>query len=269
MTPVCSLSDRFRGFRTGPSLGALFSLYLVPRWVWGQEPSTEPAPTAEAAAQPVPVAEPAPAPTSEGATPDAEKHKPRKHKHHEPDGSATVAVEPTTAAPASDKPNKHDLRLKGRVFALAELSHRRETVVDVDAGLVTRDRDALDLSLQSARFGVEYRAPLRWLSAEVELEVAGKVRAKDAFVQAGRTAFVKAGQFKVPGAALELDSPWTLPLVRRGLVHDLMTDWMDIAGRAPGVAVGYRSKGRLEPRIVLSVCQGSSLEHMLGSDLVV
>lgn len=270
MTPVCSLSDRFRVFRIAPCFGALFSLCLVPRLVWGQEPSTEPPPTVETATQPVPAAEPVPAAAApEAAPPDAEKRKGKRHKKRERDADAAIATEapqPAAAEEKADKPNKHDLRLKGRVFALAELSHRRETVVDVDAGLVTRDRDALDLSLQSARFGVEYRAPLRWLSAEVELEVAGKVRAKDAFVQAGRTAFVKAGQFKVPSAALELDSPWTLPLVRRGLVHDLMTDWMDIAGRAPGVAVGYRSKGGLEPRVILGVFQGSTLKQVVGSD---
>ncbi len=165
-----------------------------------------------------------------------------------------------------EKTNKHDVRIKGRVFALAELSHRRERVVTVESGLVDRDRDALDFSLQSARFGVDYHSPLRWLSAEVELEVAGNVEVKDAFVKAGQTFFVKAGRFKVPGPALETASPWTLPPVRRGLVHNLMSDWMDVAGRAPGVSVGYHEKSGLHPRLTLGVFQGSTLKSVLAGD---
>src|SRR4051812_8144188 len=46
-------------------------------------------------------------------------------------------------APKRHKSNKHDFKVKGRLLALAELSHRRETVVSVDGGLVTQDRNAL------------------------------------------------------------------------------------------------------------------------------
>jgi hypothetical protein len=68
-------------------------------------------------------------------------------------------------------------------------------------------------------------------------------------------------------STFELESPWTLPLVRRGLVHDLMTDWLDIAGRRPGVAVGYRGgKGGLKPRLTLGASQGTVLKEVLPGD---
>jgi hypothetical protein len=161
---------------------------------------------------------------------------------------------------------KLGVELKGRVFALSELSHRNETVVGSSGALVTRDRNALDLSLQSARFGLNYQSPLPFLSAQLELEIADNPRVKDAYLLVGKTFFVKAGQFKVPSSAIELESPWTLPLARRGVVHDLMTDWLDIAGRRPGVAIGYHGKGGLKPRLTLGAFQGTTLKSVEPGD---
>jgi len=183
-----------------------------------------------------------------------------------PDDDAAADSSGDEAPPKRHKQNKRDFKIKGRLFALSELSHRRETVVAVDGGLVTQNRDALDLSLQSARIGAEYRSPLRWLSAELELELAKKPRVKDAYLEAGKRFFAKAGQFKLPSSSFELDSPWTLPLARRGLVHDLMTDWLDIAGRRPGLAVGYKQKGGLKPRLTLGVFQGTTLKQVVPGD---
>src|SRR5258706_6010556 len=216
MTRACSLSDSLRGANGRlPRLGLLLALTFAPRITSAQVPP----------AAPTPPAPPREADDDDSPEPDTDKHK--KHKR-----TLDAADEPDNADKA-DKPKRHDVQLKGRVLALIELSHRHETIVGGDGQLEERNRDALDLSLQSARFGVEYRSPLRWISGQVELEVAGKPRVKDAFVEAGKRFFVKAGQFKVPSARLELDSPWTLPLARRGLLHDLMTDWLDIAGRRP------------------------------------
>lgn len=158
------------------------------------------------------------------------------------------------------------LQIKGRVFARAELMHRRETVVSQTGGLEDRDLNALDLSLGSARFGFDYESPLRWLSLTLELDIAGKPEVKDAFVQAGKRFFLKAGQFKIPAPALELESPWTLPLVRRGLINDLLTEWLDVAGRRPGFAVGYRGKGGIKPRLTLGAFQGTTLDQVAPGD---
>jgi hypothetical protein len=158
------------------------------------------------------------------------------------------------------------LQIKGRVFALAELSHRSETVVSQTGGLEDRDRNTLDLSLASARVGFEYHSPLRWLSLELELEIAARPEVKDAYVLAGKRFFAKAGQFKVPTSALALESPWTLPIVRRGFAHDLLSDWLDIGGRRPGFAIGYRGKGGLKPRVTLGAFQGTMLNEVVPGD---
>lgn len=160
---------------------------------------------------------------------------------------------------------QHDVRLTTRFLALAELSHRRTTVVEADGTLGER-YDALDLSLQGARAGAKYRSPLRWLSAEAELELSRKPRVKDAYVEAGKRFFVRAGQFKLPAPKLELMSLWSLPQARRGLLHDVLTDWNDIAGRAPGIAVGYRDAGPSRLRLVLGAFQGSTLKQVVAGD---
>lgn len=284
MTPACSFSDRFRGLSSPTHLGLLLALLLGSQTAHAQVPAA-PAETAPpggsyasppAAPEPAvePAAdEPAPAPADDaGGVDETGGGKKKKRKHRKPtDDDADPA--PASALPKAekvdkkrDKAGKHDFRLKGRVLALAELSHRRERVVTVESGIVDRNRDALDLELQSARIGVDYRSPLPWLSAEVEIEVAGKVEAKDAFVKAGQLFFVKAGRFKVPAPSLELASPWTIPQVRRGLVHNLLVDWMDVGGRAPGVAFGYHQKSGLRPRLTLGVFQGSTLDTVVPGD---
>lgn len=276
MTPVCSLSDRFRGLCTAPSLGLLLAVLLGSQRADAQAPA-EPLPTpapmqappASSALPGEPVQPAQPPGTRPAGGEKKGKGKGRKLTDDDADPTAAPVLGVTVSSDAGEKPAKrakHDFRLKGRVFTLAELSHQRERVVTVDSGLVDRDRNALDLRLQSARIGVDYHSPLPWLTAEVEVEVAGNVEVKDAFVKAGEKFFVKAGRFKVPAPSLEMASPWTLPQVRRGLVHNLMADWMDIAGRAQGVAVGYHEKTGLKPRLILGAFQGSTLKSVLGYD---
>ncbi|MES1184350.1 MAG: hypothetical protein ABUL60_11070 [Myxococcales bacterium] len=244
-------------------------------------PAAVPAPEPPASPAAAPAPAPTPTPGSEEPAPPPE-HK-KKHKHRDEaeqnDRDPSLATAAPDDAPRDrperkrdraqrkrDEAGKHELELKGRIFVLSELSHRHETVVGTTGALVERDRNALDLSLQSARFGINYRSPLRFLSAQLELEIAGKPRVKDAFLEAGKTFFVKAGQFKVPSSVFELDSPWTLPLARRGLIHDLMTDWLDIAGRRPGVAVGYHGRSGLKPRLTLGAFQGTTLKGVVPGD---
>jgi hypothetical protein len=270
-------------------------LCSLPTAAWAQAGQAElvaPVPAAEApvaptapsqpapAVEPVPaapvVAEPPAAPqmTEPQAEPEGEhgKHKKKKKKKHDPDEDGRAARDDR-----GDRDAEHStfafggtggtLLFKGRVFALAELSHRRETgVVGSTGELEDRETSSLDLSLASARFGIEYHSPLRWLSAELELEIAGKPQVKDAFVMAGKRFFFKAGQFKIPTAALELESPWTLPTVRRGFVHDLLSDWLDVGSRRPGFAVGYRGKGDLKPRLTLGAFQGTTLNEVTPGD---
>jgi hypothetical protein len=287
MMPVRHSSDLPRPSGLLPRLGFLLAL-AVPELAWAQAAGAPaPAPPAEAAPKPpqappatapvapapTPVVAPQAAPPSEESAPEADK-KGKKHKKHplalELSEQDTAEADRTRGKGDADgkgkhhKGDEHELVLKGRLFTLAEVSHRNETVVGTTGALETRDRNALDLELQSARFNVSYRSPLRFLSAQVEFDVASKPLVKDAFLEVGKTFFVKAGQFKVLGSTFELESPWNLPLVRRGLVHRLMTDWLDIAGRRPGVAVGYRGgKGGLKPRLTLGAFQGTVLKEVL------
>lgn len=295
MISVRNSSDKFRRASSlFPHLGLLLTL-AVPQAAWGQAaggpaaaaaapPLALQAPAPAAEAPPAAVA-PAPAPEAPATAEPSEEPK-KKHKKHknasEPDGVEANAddakpddAKPDDAEPKRDKAGKRDkrdklgkfgLELKGRLFVLSEVSHRRETVVGSTGALEERDRDALDLSLQSGRFGVSYQSPLPFLSAQLELEVAGNPRVKDAFLLVGKKFFVKAGQFKVPASTFELESPWSLPLARRGLVHDLMTDWLDIAGRRPGVAVGYHGRGGIKPRLTLGAFQGTTLKEVVPGE---
>jgi hypothetical protein len=72
------------------------------------------------------------------------------------------------------------------------------------------------------------------------------------------------GQFKLPTSAIETESPWNLPQVRRGFVHDLLTDWLDVAGRRPGLMVGWRARGGLRPRVMVGAFQGTTRDGVIA-----
>jgi hypothetical protein len=160
---------------------------------------------------------------------------------------------------------------KGRVFALAELaSRRRDRILPGPGGTARTERErfeSLDLSIRSARFGIEYEAPLPWISATIEIDAADNVELKDGFVQArGKNFFARAGQFKIPGSAIELESPWRLPLARRGFVNSLISDWLDVAGRRPGFVAGVRAKEPFKPRLTLGIFQGETQTGFNAND---
>lgn len=191
------------------------------------------------------------------ATEDGEHKKKRKKDKADKDGKNANHAGVTTSAGR--------IQIKGRVLALAELRNQERIVID-GASVNLEPVNSLDLSLTSARIGIEYEAPMRWISAVAELELEGKPSLKDGYVQArGKHFFARAGQFKLPVSALETESPWTLPLVRRGLMHDLLTDWLDVGGRHPGLMVGWRGRGGLQPRFMVGAFQGAVLGSALAS----
>lgn len=144
------------------------------------------------------------------------------------------------------------LEIGGRVFARGEFSSRE---------VGSSSHDSLDLSVRSARLDVFYEAPVKWLSMDVEFDISGNPEMKDAFVQArGENFFARIGQFKPPVSAMEMESPWELPLADRGFINDLLLDYLDVAGRRPGVLVGWRGRGGIKPRISVGAFQGSVLE---------
>jgi hypothetical protein len=144
------------------------------------------------------------------------------------------------------------LEIGGRVFARGRFSSR-------DLG--STSEETLDLEVNSARVDFSYEAPAEWLSIDIEFDVSGNPEMKDAFVQAkGRSFFARAGQFKPPISVIEMESPWVLPMADRGFINDLLLDYLDVAGRRPGVLVGWRGRGGIKPRISLGAFQGSILE---------
>jgi hypothetical protein len=153
------------------------------------------------------------------------------------------------------------LEIRGRVYARAEFDRRDTVVLDDMLQPVSRTIDSLDLSVPQARLSFHYRAPMEWLTAVAEVDISGNPEMKDGYVQARDKHFaVRAGQFKVPIAAVAATSPWTLPFVRRGLIHNVLVDRMDYGGRRPGITVGYRNNDvPLHPRFTLGAFQGSVL----------
>jgi hypothetical protein len=151
--------------------------------------------------------------------------------------------------------------LKGRVYARAEYDRSEVILLNDELQPVQQTLDSFDLSVPVARASLHYQAPMKWLTAVAELDIAGKPKMKDAYLQARNSRFtVRAGQFKMPVSALESTSPWTLPLVRKGLIHDVLIDRLDYGGRRPGVIVGYHEKGvALHPRLTIGAFQGSYL----------
>jgi len=150
----------------------------------------------------------------------------------------------------------------GRVAVRAELERHERVAVDRDDPSVTERVDSFDLTVPLARIGVHYRAPVKWLSAQVEIDAAEETLLLDAWAMARNENFwARAGKFKMPFSAIEMESSFTLPMVRRGLVHDLLVDELEVAGRRPGVALGARSKDDFRPSLVLGAFQGSILTH--------
>lgn len=162
---------------------------------------------------------------------------------------------------------KKTFKPKARLFVLGELT--RHNVLEVNSAGVPENNPTtdLDLSIQSARVGFEYRSPLEWLTLEVEAELTGRPALKDAVAEAKQKHWeARVGQFKMPIGAFEMESPWDLPIVHRGFVNTLLVDRLDVAGRRPGLTVGVRAGGAVKPSLTLGVFQGSALATQTAND---
>ncbi|HEX6274422.1 MAG TPA: hypothetical protein VFZ53_15375 [Polyangiaceae bacterium] len=209
-------------------------------------------------AAPVPAAEPPPvAAPKAAAEPAGEPTKPKKGKKKRLSTEGAVAGESGLGS----------VEVGGRVFARAAFARQPRIVVDDTGTPVEEDVDSLDMSVPSARLRARYRAPVKWLSAEIEADFAPDPELKDAYVRARPDhLLVQAGQFKVPFSAIRLESPWDLPIVDRGVVDDVLVDRFQIAGRRPGWAVGVRTKAGIRPELVVGTFQGSVLDDVTTGD---
>jgi hypothetical protein len=228
-------------------------------------PVPDPAPGAPAPPPPSPPAaapEPPPLPPESGVNletgdettplsrPDGDKKGKKKKKDAAANGEAGSNVRSNYGV--------GEIRLGGWVFARSDLQRLERTTVDSTGLPVTRDLNAFDLSVPSVRFRVDYQSPWSWLNGQIEVDFAGRPDLRDGYVQAkGEHVAFRMGQFKMPVLAMQMESPWVLPLVRRGLIHDLTVDWLDVAGRLPGAMLTLREKfGDVRPKLFLGVFQG-------------
>lgn len=217
------------------------------------EPAGAPLP---AAPLPPPAAAPEPPPAA-AAAPSAEL----APAEGEPDAAAGVGNEGGKKS-KKDKKGKDEglgrFEIHGRVFARAQYTHEARATVQPD-GTVEEGKGAIDLSVPTARIGFNYDAPVRWITAQLELEITGRPDMRDAYVRLKNDyVSLRAGQSKMPFSAIEMDSILTLPLSERGLISDLMEEGLQIGGRRPGFAFALRAREGL-PEISVGAFQGSEL----------
>ena len=196
-----------------------------------QERATEAQPVSPEA----PVVDPA-APVASAEAPA--KKKPKKAK-----------TEPLSENPeaADDAEPERTVRIFGRVFARASADEREDY--------------ARSLSVPSARVGVS--TSFEHVEAEVTADLSSKTMLKDAFVRladGGKRLRLYAGQFKAPFLARELESTWRLPLMRRGLVDDYLTETHQLGGRRLGLMGEVRLKETWNLKISGGLFQGAEDE---------
>jgi hypothetical protein len=204
-----------------------------------------------------------------------------KHAASAPDGTAretkagkkkrkaaSAKKKGVSAKPRVDDSALGEVALEGRILARAAYVRHHEPFLDGASVLRTRPVSSFDSSVRSARLGAHYESPARRVAAEVEGEFAGKPELKDAWVRLRmKPAHAQVGQFKVPFSTLAKTRLLDLPLVERGLVHDLLSDELEIGGRRPGaVVVGRTRFGAVRPSLTLGAFQGSVLVEREGSE---
>jgi hypothetical protein len=206
---------------------------LLLRQARAQEPEPPPTPPGDTSGT-----DPAAAPEKD-KEPDKEKKK-KKKKHA--DGEPEPAAAGTAVEALGTK-----IELRGRVMSSAIYEHQRVP----GAAVPQVDRDTLDLEVSSARFGLKVDV-LDWVSLVLEGEFAGRARLRDGFVQAKRKHWaVRGGQFKMPISVFTLESPWRLPLARRGWLHELLSDHLLLSGRREGFQAQALGGGSLDPALTV------------------
>lgn len=148
----------------------------------------------------------------------------------------------------SDSKKRKKLEFGGRVLARGATTKR------------VGEPDWLGRStIDSARARAELRS--HGAHAQLSVEFAGRPRVKNAFVQIraydGTPRLdVRAGQFKIPFSAIELESRWTLPVADRGLLHSVLVNRLQVAGRSVGATMSLGVKGAGDARLEAGVFQG-------------
>jgi hypothetical protein len=253
-------------------LCAVLFVFASARPSGAQEPASErpAAPAAQPGAPPEPPAQPSDPPAGPhaaqtgddaggahegegmgGAKPGKKPGKKggKKGKAADAEAAAELGASELTAAPAGVTASAGGLvfELKGRVFAAGVYDDDQLE----DLGGTPATAEALSLSVPSARIGLRVDM-LDLVSLVLEAEVAGNVRLRDGFVQARKKRWlVRAGQFKMPISSFHLESPWTLPVARRGWLHELLSDHMLLTGRREGFVGRLEGGGFFDPALTV------------------
>lgn len=157
--------------------------------------------------------------------------------------------------------------IKGRLVARTEMRAHRATIVNTSGNVENGLIKSLDFSIATARLSFHYESPVPWLTGVVEVELAGKPDLKDGYLQARFANFqLRAGQFKSPVAPQESVTPFVLPTVHRGMTSQLLTDWLDVGGRRPGLMLTYHGKGSWRPSLSVAAFQASVATDILSGD---
>jgi hypothetical protein len=141
------------------------------------------------------------------------------------------------------------LELHGRVLAAG--IYDADKLEDLNRTPVPTD--TLSLTVPSARASLR-AGLLDWVTAVIEIEISGRARLRDGFVQARQKRWmVRGGQFKMPISSFQMESPWVLPLARRGWLHELISDRMLLTGRREGFMGRIEGGGFWDPAFTLGV----------------
>jgi hypothetical protein len=195
----------------------------------------------------------------------------------EPTSLEVAAVEPTVPVVSTEAPaEKEQEKKKAKVEPLGESPEAADAVADnaekapavrvfgrvfARASADEREDYARSLSVPSARVGVS--TSFDYVEAEVSADLSSKSILKDAFVRIAdgdKRLRLYAGQFKAPFLARELESTWGLPLMRRGLVTDYLTDTHQLGGRRLGLMGEVRLKETWNLKISGGLFQGAEDE---------
>ena len=204
-----------------------------------------------AAQEPTPLVAPVPAPAEGGAEPgvdvpsDADQGGGKKKKKRAAEATGTDGAPSMVAAQAGEA----RIELRGRVFAAA--IYEDQDVVR-QLGTPSAGQSGLALTVTSARFGVAVDV-LDFVSLQIEAELAGsRARLRDGFLQAKKKRWmVRGGQFKMPISVFTLESPWKLPLARRGWLHELLSDHLILSGRREGFMGQLSGGGSWDPALTV------------------
>lgn len=154
-----------------------------------------------------------------------------------PPESSQPAEAPEIPAPSAEQPTER-LELPsafGSVTVGGRLSVREAVSAKGDKAWKG------ELSIPASRIEVTYQWK-KHLRAVVELDVQNGLKDAYAVLNVGGGFSVRAGQFKVPLSLVELESTTRLPLVRRGLLRDVLSDALGLTGRRIGAQLEWKCK---------------------------